>query len=117
VNPAPISLDYNGRTTAITTTTLLTAPANGSYTVTYTADCQTSVSTATVTPTISWTDPSGTAQSITAGTAAVCTTLGSASYVTLTQPISVGSSQTVTYGVAIANGPHYNFHIKIEGPW
>jgi hypothetical protein len=117
VNPAPISLDYNGRTTAITTTTLLTAPANGSYTVTYTADCQTSVSTATVTPTISWTDPSGTAQSITAGTAAVCTTLGSASYVTLTQPISVGSSQTVTYGVAITNGPHYNFHIKIEGPW
>lgn len=108
--------DYSAQTSAITTVTAFTAPANGHYTLTYVVDCQTTVSTATATPTIGWTDPSGTAQGG-AQTAATCTTLGSASFKTVVQPMNVGSGQTVTFSVAIANSPHYNFGIKIEGPW
>jgi Pectate lyase superfamily protein len=116
VTPAPISLDYNGRTTAITTTTLFTAPTNGTYTMSYVVNCDTSVSTATATPSYAWTDPSGTTHSIT-GSAATCTTLGSASIASLMLPIDVEASTAVTYSVGVANSPNYDFHIKVEGPW
>jgi hypothetical protein len=116
VNSAPITLDYAGRTTAIATTTLYTAPTNGAYTLTAIVNCDTSVSTATATLTYGWTDPSGTAHSV-ATSAATCTTLGSASFVTLDQPIDVESGTAVTFAVAIGNSPNYDCRVKLEGPW
>ncbi len=117
VTAPPVTADYNGRTTAITTTNLLaSAPVQGGYTLTLVVNCDTSVSTAIATPTYAWTDPSGTTHTIT-GTAAACTTLGAASFVAVTQPVALEAGTAVTFAVAIANSPNYDFHVKIEGPW
>jgi hypothetical protein len=117
VTSPPVTADYTGRTTAITTTNVLaSAPVQGGYTLTLVVNCDTSVSTATATPTYAWTDSSGTTHTIT-GSAATCTTLGSASFVAVTQPVSLEAGTAVTFAVAIANSPNYDAHIKIEGPW
>jgi hypothetical protein len=116
VTTAPITLDYAGRTTALTTTTLFTAPANGAYTFSAVVNCDTSVSTATATLTYVWTDPSATTHTITAS-AATCTTLGASSISEITRQIDVQSGTAVTIAVAVANSPNYDLSTKIEGPW
>jgi hypothetical protein len=113
-------IDYANRTTAAGSSgspiTALTAPANGAYTLHANLSCHTQVSTATITLTFSWTDPGGTARSVTSSTA-TCTTLGTSDEVSVTREINVGSGQTVTYYTAIANSPHYDLNLRLEGSY
>ena len=96
--------------------TMITAPANGAYTLHANLSCHTAVSTATIALTYAWTDPGGTARSVTSGTA-TCTTLGSSDEVSVTREINVGSGDTVTYYTTIANSPHYDLDLKLDGAY
>lgn len=103
----------SARTTAITTTTALTPAANSTYLLVATAYCNGTVSTATVTPTFTYTDVSNTSQTILASGAANCTTLGPASQATVEIPVRVKAGTPIQYAVAIANAPTYDFTFQI----
>ena len=113
-------IDYANRTTAVASSgspaTMVTAPANGTYTLHANLSCHTQVSTATITLTYSWTDPGGTARSVTTSTA-TCTTLGTSDEASVTREINVGSGQAVTYYTTIANSPHYDLNVRLEGSY
>jgi hypothetical protein len=96
--------------------TMITAPANGAYTLHANLSCHTQVSTATIALTFKWTDPGGTARSVTSSTA-TCTTLGTSDEVSVTREINVGSGQAVTYYTAIANSPHYDLNLTLVGAY
>jgi hypothetical protein len=108
--------DYTGQTSAISTTTLITAPAAGGFDFSANLSCDTSTSGASVTVTLSWTDPSSTAQSVTSGSA-TCATLGSSSYNYLREGINVKSGTAVTYSTSISGSPTYTLRAKLVGAY
>lgn len=71
--------------------------------------CHSSTSTATVIPSLLWTDESNTAETL-AGTTATCTTLGTNSVSSQSWPIRAKSATTIYLKTTIANGPSYDVH-------
>ena len=109
--------DYAGKTSVISSTTLLAStPVTGLYRISAVLSCDSSSSAATVSLTVNWTDPSSTAQSVTSG-AATCTTLGSSSYASLSQPMNVKGGTAITFLTAIANTPTYSLYAELAGVW
>lgn len=101
------------RTSAITTTTAITPATNSTYLLVATAYCNSSSSSALVTPTFTYTDVSNTSQTILASGAASCTNLGPASQATVEIPVRVKGGTPIQYAVAIANTPTYDFTFQI----
>jgi hypothetical protein len=97
-----------------TATNLLASAANALYRADISIDCTASTSLATVNITIGYTDPSGTAQTITGGTAAVCTTLGTASILNIAQDFATQSGTAITYLTTTANTPSYQLRAVIS---
>jgi hypothetical protein len=98
----------SGQTTAVTTQNIVAAAgATGMYQLNVTVTCDTSVSTATVIPSVSYTDPSSTVQTITGGTA-TCTTLGASSIAQISQAIRAKVGTAITVSTTIANSPNYD---------
>jgi hypothetical protein len=95
------------RTGATTATTLATTGNPSLWQVSANVTCDTAVSAATVTLSITYTDPSGTTQTITP-TAAACTTLGAASVASVTQSINVAATSNIQVAAAIAGSPVYD---------
>ncbi len=120
----PAAVDYSGQTAAVgssgspvTLFTTPSAPSGGAaYRVMAALSCDTSTSTATVSLTVNWTDPSGTAQSQTSSNAA-CTTLGSASYQSMEFNLNAEASSAVKFYTTVANSPTYSLHLALEGEW
>jgi hypothetical protein len=107
--------NFTGRTTALGTTTVVTAPAsNSTYRVAAFASCSTSVSGAQATITITYHDTSNTVQTVT-GTGALCTTLGAASVQSVSLPlIRVKASTVITWAIAITGSPNFDAAILVE---
>lgn len=104
-----------GRTTALGTTTLFTVgAATGTFRVTALVNCDTSVSTATATLTVVYTDSSDTAITTT-GSGALCTTLGAAAQQVISLPlIRAYHGTTITWAIAIANSPNFDASALVE---
>jgi hypothetical protein len=105
--------DSASQTGAIADTTMTTAPADQPYRFSGTVACHTSVSTATATLNLKYTDVSNTAQTV--SVTATCTTLGAASVAEITQTLRAKSGTAITYGVTIANSPNYDVSVRLEG--
>lgn len=102
-----------GRTTLLGSTTVYTTGAtDGLYILTLHAVCKTQVAAATVTPALSYTDPSGTVQTATL-TAATCTTLGSASQTVATTGLEIKGGTNVSISAAISGSPNYDIRSGI----
>jgi hypothetical protein len=102
-----------GQTSAISDTTMVTVGGTSlAYRFTGEVNCATSVSTATATLNLKWTDTSTTAQewSVTA----TCTTLGSASFGDLIHFIRAKTGTAITIGVTVANSPNYDYDVRLE---
>lgn len=108
--------DFVSQVAAIGATTMLTVPANGAYRFTAPVYCDGSSAAATVTVTLSWTDPSNTSQTLTS-TAAACTTLGGSSFVDFSKNIQTKSGTTVGFNTSIVNTPTYDIRVMLEGPF
>jgi len=100
----------------ITMITTPAAPATAGYTVHASLSCDTTVSAAYITFTYSWTDPSGTAQSVTTSHA-LCTTLGASSSQAVDASINVEEGTAITWYTAISGAAVYTLHIRLEGGW
>ncbi len=89
-------------------TLYLTTSASG-YTCHVYVKCNTSVSTATVIPSLIYTsdDSASTVETITGGTAA-CTTLGTSDVVSMTQELHAKAATTIYLETTLLNSPHYN---------
>lgn len=114
----PIEVGYVSCTQATpcassASTLLTTGSATALYRVDVSADCTTSTSLATVSVTITYTDPSGTVQTSSIGSAAVCTTLGSASIMNFTTPFAAKNATNIQYNVTTANTPSYQARVAI----
>jgi len=112
--PVPITVEKTSQTSAIATTTLTNLTSDGFYRATAALDCDSSSAAATVNITFGWTDPSGTAQTSTLGSAVVCTTLGAASIGNLTVSFRAKSGTAITYSTAIVNTPTYDVSVALE---
>jgi hypothetical protein len=89
-------------------TLYLTTGASG-YTCHVYIKCNTSVSTATVIPSLIYTsdDSASTVETVTGGTAA-CTTLGTTDVVSMTQELHAKAATTIYLETTLLNSPHYN---------
>lgn len=107
-----------GRTTALGSTAIYTTGATDTlYLFTLHAACKTTVAAATVTPSVSYTDPSGTVQTATLG-AATCTTLGAASQTVATTGLQIKAATNVNISATISGSPNYDIRsgiIKLGG--
>lgn len=107
-----------GRTTALSSTPIyVTGAADTLYLFTLHAACKTTVAAATVTPSVSYTDPSGTVQTATLG-AATCTTLGAASQTVATTGLQIKAATNVNISATISGSPNYDIRsgvIKLGG--
>lgn len=102
-----------GRTTALTATTVYgTPPIDTGYTIMWSVTCKTTVAAATATATISYTDTSGTAQSV-PGSTATCTALGANSHATNQIAIDGKASTNIQVAVAIAGSPNYDVRVGV----
>ena len=102
-------------TSAITTTNMYTVgTADGFFSVDAALVCTTSSASATVNVTISWTDPSNTAQTTTLGSAVNCTTLGANSRGDLHRAFRAKASTNITYATSIANTPTYDLSAALS---
>ncbi len=104
--------DYTGRTTAIGTTTLYTAPADGGYDFTASLSCD-AASTGTFSVNVTWTDPSGN-NFATSSPTAVC---NATTYTQFRQAMNVKGGTAVTFLTAITNAPTYTLRLKLEGAY
>jgi hypothetical protein len=93
-------------------TTLVSSAVNTLYTVKASVGCTGAVSSATAFLSITYTDVSNTAQTITAPTA-TCTTLGASSVAQLTQSFSTKSGTAIKYSVTTANAPTYQARVAV----
>ena len=108
------SVSCTQATCAALATNLLASAANAQYAIDITVNCVSSTSTATATITVAYTDPSNTAQTITPGLAAACTTLGAASVVSVNhQVIRAKSGTAITYAATTANTPTYQASVTV----
>lgn len=98
---------------ASTVTNIIASAANAMYLVNIALDCTTTVASATINVTITYFDVSGTTQTVSPASAAVCTTLGSASAVRLTAAIETESTGSIQYNVTAANSPQYQLRISV----
>lgn len=103
-----------GRTTAISTP--LVAYSSGLtdtlYLFTIVTTCKTAVAATTITPTLSYTDPSGTVQPVPL-TAATCATLGGASQSFATTGLNVKASTNITITTTITGSPNYDLRVGV----
>lgn len=76
-------------------------------------ECTTTSAGATVTPSILYTDTSGTAQTIT-GTAATCTALNAGSNTSQDVTFRAKNATTIQYQTVIANTPTYDVSVMVE---
>ena len=101
-------------TCASSATTLFTTGAAVTlYRVDVSVDCTASASVATANIVITYTDPSNTSQTSTAGTAAVCTTLGSASVIQFNVIFAAKNATAIQYNATVANTPSYQARVAI----
>ena len=111
--PGPFfSITSAAQTSAISDTILTTAAAAQLYRFSGEINCTSSTSTATATLNLKWTDTSNTAQTL--SITATCTTLGSSSIADMVHVIRVAAGANVTYGVTVANSPHYDVDLRME---
>lgn len=103
-----------GRTTALTSTIIYaTGAADTLYLITVHAVCKTTVAAATVTPTLTYTDPSGTVQGPISLTAATCTALGTSSTTAATSGIEVKGGTNISIAATIAGSPNYDIRASV----
>lgn len=109
------SSNQSGKTTAISNGTVLytTGSSNAYYQIIASVTCNTIVAAASTSITIGWTDTSNTTQSMTLGTAAVCTSLGTTSFNDLQKTFRAKANTTVTYSTTIVGSPNYDFSIAL----
>ena len=100
-------------TCASSYTTVVATTATTLYSIHASADCSTSVSLATVAISIKYTDTSSTVQTI-SPSAAVCTTLGSASVQMVNQEVVALTGTNIQYEVTTANTPTYAARVSIH---
>lgn len=102
-----------GRVAALTSTTVYTTAAtDGLYLFSMVATCKTPSAGSTVTPVLTYTDPSGTAQTVTLS-AATCTTLGSASQSFATSGLNIKASTNVNISATIVSTPTYDIRASV----
>lgn len=96
------------QTAAISAQNLLSSavPATSLYQISADVVCDSAVSAATVTMTVTWSDPSTTVQ--TQAVTAACTTLGTASYAQITQTINARTGTNITVATSIVGSPTYD---------
>lgn len=103
----------SAQTASLGPTTLFTVgAATSSYVISGSLYCKTAVSTATVGLTVSYTDPSNTAQTITAATSA-CSTLGASSFTVVASPMRAKNATAITYSTTVANSPNYDVSLFV----
>jgi hypothetical protein len=95
------------RTTALSATTIYTPGATATFQILADAVCTTSSAAATVTLTVTYTDSSGTAQTI-APSAASCNALGASSFARINEYIEAKASTNIQVAASIANTPTFN---------
>ena len=95
------------------TTLFTTGGSSALYRVSAAGVCMTNNSS-TVNLTISYTDPSGTAQTITPATAASCVSLGSASVVNLVQAFPAENATAIQYNVTTTGSPVYQLRVIVQ---
>lgn len=115
---APNGFLVTGRTTAIAATTIYntgvaTPTGDSTIRVSLNVTCTVQTAASTATPSFTWTDTSGTAQSATL-TAANCATLGSASWIHQTAVVRIRGNTNVQGAVAISGTPTYDASLLVE---
>jgi hypothetical protein len=95
------------QTAALGSTTILTTPGAGLYWIETAAMCNTTVASATVTPSCSWTGTDNIVHTITAS-AATCTTLGSNSATATAVDALVKAGTAITCSTAVSGSPNYD---------
>lgn len=115
---APNGFLVTGRTTAIAATTIyntgvVTPAGDSTIRVSLNITCTVQTAASTVTPSFTWTDTSGTAQSVSL-TAANCATLGGASWIERTAVVRIRGNTNVQGAVAISGTPTYDVSLLVE---
>jgi hypothetical protein len=101
------------QTTSLGPTTIITTGGvTVQYLITGSVYCDTSSAAATVSLSVSYTDPSSTVQTISGGTA-TCTTLGASSLATINSVIVAKNATNITYTTVIANSPTYDVRVEV----
>jgi hypothetical protein len=115
LGPAAFLSCTNSTPCASSATTLLPVQTTAMYTISGSTNCTSSTSTATAQLVVTYTDASGTAQTIT-GTLTTCTTLGSASIGGIAPTVITAEASTnIQYKVTTANSPAYQARVQVGG--
>jgi hypothetical protein len=109
----PTSYVQRGQTSAISTTTIYTAPATALYRIAIGVTCDVASSGSTVSANLLFTDISGTSQNLGLGTA-ICTTLGLASFADQFPVVNLQSGSAVQIQTSIGNTPTYDIAATVE---
>lgn len=109
----PYAYVARAATTAISPQTLTTVTTTSTYLFSFSINCDTAVSGATIQGNITFTDPSGTVQTRQTGIA-TCTTLGTSSYSGATFSQSILTGTVITASSTISGSPNYDYAVTAQ---